>query len=136
MRPSSGKMNVLNAASTRTGLAIQRISSASRGKSPPNIANKQPILITSYPLLYCLQCQGCRVEIADQTILTNDEWRSSLRPFDPFSCLLPLCMTSLEHKPQHGSGSSPRDAYPLGDFHQAFIVCVPAIGRRIRSTLG
>src|SRR5215217_5892088 len=30
------KMNVLKAASTRAGLAIQRINSASRGKSPPN----------------------------------------------------------------------------------------------------
>jgi hypothetical protein len=41
MMPSRGKMNVLNAASTRTGLAIQSTNSASRGKRPPNNANKR-----------------------------------------------------------------------------------------------
>src|SRR5918992_2575041 len=71
MMPSSGKMNVLNAASTRTGLAIQRISSASRGKSPPNIANKQPILITSCLILHCRPRQDCRVQTADQDVLTD-----------------------------------------------------------------
>jgi hypothetical protein len=43
--PSNGQMNVPNAASTRAGLAIQTMSRPSRGKSPPNMANKQPILL-------------------------------------------------------------------------------------------
>jgi hypothetical protein len=45
-------VRLLNAASTRAGLANQRISSASRGKSPPNIANKHPTLITSCLVLH------------------------------------------------------------------------------------
>src|SRR5215211_4136280 len=80
MMPSKGRRKVLNAASTRTGLAIQTMSSARRGKRPPSSANRQPILSTSYRVF-------------------------------------PSCLTSLEHKPTHNSGSSPRDAYPLGDFH-------------------
>src|SRR5215218_4927211 len=92
MMPSSGRMNVLNAASTRAGLASQRTSSPSRGKSPPNIANKQPILLTSCLVLHCPPRQGYRFQVAS---------------------FLLLCMTLLEHKPRHGGRSSPRDAYPL-----------------------
>src|SRR5215203_1212067 len=47
MMPSNGKRNVWKAASTRAGLAIQSIKSASRGKSPPNRANRHPIFDTS-----------------------------------------------------------------------------------------
>src|SRR6266511_6012580 len=43
MMPRSGHKKVLNAASTRSGLAIHRINTARRGKSPPNNANRQPI---------------------------------------------------------------------------------------------
>ena len=35
----------------------------------------------------------------------------------PYSPLLLLCMTSPENKPKQGGGSSPRDVYPLGEFH-------------------
>jgi hypothetical protein len=45
--PSSGQMNVSNAASTKAGRAIQMINSPSHGKSPANMANRQPILLTS-----------------------------------------------------------------------------------------
>src|SRR5829696_4026215 len=47
MMPKSGRRKVLNAAATRAGLAIHTMSSARRGNSPPNIANKQPILVAS-----------------------------------------------------------------------------------------
>ncbi len=114
--PSSGKMNVLNAASTRTGLAIQSINSASRGKRPPNNANKQPILVTSCLTLHYPPRLRCGAQVADQAALANGGWRFSQRPFDPVSRLLPPYMTPPEHKPQHGNGSSPWDAYPLGDF--------------------
>ena len=114
--PSSGKMNVLNAASTRTGLAIQSINSASRGKRPPNNANKQPTLVTSCLALLRQLQRGCFVRVADQAALAAGGWRSSQHPLDRVSRLLPPYMTPPEHKPQHGNGSSPWDAYPLGDF--------------------
>ena len=41
--PSRGSSQVSKAASTRAGLAIQRISSARRGKIPANSAKMQPI---------------------------------------------------------------------------------------------
>src|SRR5215207_9274262 len=116
MMPSSGKMNVLNAASTRTGLAIQSTNSASRGKRPPNIANKQPILVTSCLALHYPPRLGCGAQVVDQAALANCAGRSSQRPFDPVSRLLPPNMTLPEHKPQQGDGSSPTDTYPLGDF--------------------
>src|SRR5215207_11255781 len=53
MIPSSGQINVLNAASTRAGLASQIMNSPSRGKSPPKMANRQPILLTPYLVLQC-----------------------------------------------------------------------------------
>src|SRR5829696_3953697 len=51
-----------------------------------------------------------------QAALANCAWRSSQRPFDPVSRLLPPNMTLPEHKPQQGDGSSPTDTNPLGDF--------------------
>src|SRR5215212_7531398 len=53
MMPSSGHMNVLNAESTRAGLASQIMNNPSRGKSPANMANRQPILLTSCLLSQC-----------------------------------------------------------------------------------
>src|SRR5215208_5450190 len=53
MIPSSGQMNVSNAASTRAGLASQIMNNPSRGKSPANMANRQPILLTSHLLSQC-----------------------------------------------------------------------------------
>src|SRR5215216_2373190 len=47
MMPSSGQMNVSNAASTNAGLASQIMNSPSRGKSPAKRANRQPIWLTS-----------------------------------------------------------------------------------------
>lgn len=47
MIPSSGQMNVSNAAPTRSGLASQIMSNPSRGKSPANMANRQPNSLTS-----------------------------------------------------------------------------------------
>ena len=114
--PSSGKMNVLNAASTRTGLAIQSTNSASRGNRPPNNANKQPILVTSCLALHYPPRLRCGAQVADKAAFTNGAWRSSQRPFDPVSRLLPPNMTLPEHKPQQGDGSSPTDTNPLGDF--------------------
>jgi hypothetical protein len=114
--PNSGRRKVLNAAATRAGLAIQSMSSASRGKRPPNNANKQPTLVTSCLALLRQLQRGCFVRVADQAALAAGGWRSSQRPFDPVSRLLPPYMTPPEHKPQHGNGSSPWDAYPLGDF--------------------
>src|SRR5215217_2126012 len=49
MMPSSGHRKVLKAASTRSGRAIQRMSTARRGKIPAKIANKQPISPSSRP---------------------------------------------------------------------------------------
>src|SRR5215212_11249176 len=43
MMPSRGTSQVLKAAETSAGLATQTMNSASRGKSPANIANRQPI---------------------------------------------------------------------------------------------
>src|SRR5215208_4659162 len=51
MMPSSGQINVSNAESTRTGLASQIINNPSRGKSPANMANRQPILLLTSCLL-------------------------------------------------------------------------------------
>ena len=73
--PSSGKMNVLNAASTRTGLAIQSINSASRGKRPPNNANKQPTRVTSCLALHYPPRLRCGAQVADKAAFTNGGWR-------------------------------------------------------------
>src|SRR5215211_2543581 len=43
MMPSSGHRKVLKAASTRSGRAIHKMSTARRGKTPAKIANRQPI---------------------------------------------------------------------------------------------
>src|SRR5215216_4968335 len=40
--PSSGHRKLVNAASTRSGLAIHKMSTARRGKTPAKIANRQP----------------------------------------------------------------------------------------------
>src|SRR5215212_9896755 len=115
MMPSSGKVNVVKAASTKAGLAIHRISSASRGKSPPNIANKQPILITSCLVLHCQLHQGGGVQVAARAAPANGA--VALRHFVPsirFS-FAPALHHASEHKLQHGGGSSPRDVYPLED---------------------
>src|SRR5215218_3337028 len=53
MMPSSGHMNVLNAASTRAGLASQIMNNPSRGKSPANMANRQPIWLPSCHVPQC-----------------------------------------------------------------------------------
>jgi hypothetical protein len=45
MRPSRGQIQVLKAASTITGLAIQMMNRPSRGKSPANMANRHPIVV-------------------------------------------------------------------------------------------
>jgi hypothetical protein len=47
MMPSSGHRKVLNAASTRSGLATYKMNTASRGKTPANNANRQPIASSS-----------------------------------------------------------------------------------------
>jgi hypothetical protein len=44
MMPSNGKRKVSKAASTRTGLRIQKRKSANRGKNPAISTNKQPML--------------------------------------------------------------------------------------------
>src|SRR5215216_4318779 len=54
--PSNGKMNVSNAALTRAGLAIQTINRPRRGKSPANMANRQPILCTPCLLSHRPSC--------------------------------------------------------------------------------
>src|SRR5215203_5513149 len=133
MMPNSGRRNVLKAAPTRAGLAIQTMSRARRGKAPPKSANRQPIFVTSCLVLYCPPSQGCRVQAADQAVLTDGG--VAVHRDIPSIRLLALCMTPLEHEPKHDGGSSPRDAYPRGDFHQVFMVSGPAIGRRIRSRL-
>jgi hypothetical protein len=69
MMPSNGRRKVLNAAPTRAGLAIQSTNSASLGKRPPNIANKQPILIASCLVLLRQLQRGCIVRVADQAAL-------------------------------------------------------------------
>ena len=43
MMPRSGQSQVLKAASTRAGRATQTMNRASRGKTPANNANKQPM---------------------------------------------------------------------------------------------
>ena len=65
----SGRRKVLNAAPTRAGLAIHTMSSASRGKRPPNNANKQPILFASCLVLLRQLQRGCLVRVADQAAL-------------------------------------------------------------------
>src|SRR5215207_9382620 len=75
MMPSSGKMNVLNAASTRTGLAIQSTNSASLGNRPPNNANKQPTLVTSCLALLRQLQRGCFARVGDQAALAAGGWR-------------------------------------------------------------
>src|SRR5918994_639865 len=52
MIPSNGQMKVWKAASTRAGLATQMMNTPSRGKSDPNKANRQPILLTSSLAFY------------------------------------------------------------------------------------
>jgi hypothetical protein len=42
--PSNGKMKVLNAASTRAGLATHMMNSPRRGNRPAKMANRQPML--------------------------------------------------------------------------------------------
>src|SRR5215217_8963245 len=117
MMPSSGRRKVLNAAATRAGLAIQSMSSARRGKRPPNNANKQPILIASCLVLLRQLQRGCLVRVADQAALAASGVAIHRSVFSVrfFVCLLPPCMTPLEHKPRHGGASSPKDMYPLGD---------------------
>src|SRR5215203_1693144 len=56
MMPSSGHRKLLNAASTRSGLAIHKMNTASRGKSPPKSAKRQPIASSS--LSRCLAASG------------------------------------------------------------------------------
>jgi hypothetical protein len=82
-------MNVVNAASTRAGLANQSINSASRGKRPPNNANKQPILVSSCLALHYPPRLGCGAQVADQAALATFGWRSSQRPFDPVFSFAP-----------------------------------------------
>src|SRR5215204_855035 len=105
MKPSSGRRKVLNAAATRAGLAIQTMSRARRGKRPPSSANRQPILLTSCLVVHCPRRGG-----SPGASPSGFAVRSSR--------LLPLCITPLEHKPRRGGWSSPKDTYPLGEFHR------------------
>src|ERR671917_240322 len=69
MMPKSGRRKVLNAAPTRAGLAIHAMSSARRGNSPPNIANKQPILVASCLVLLRQPQRDRFVRVADEAVL-------------------------------------------------------------------
>src|SRR5215213_9329071 len=116
MMPSSGQRNVLNAAPTRAGLAIQIMSSASRGKSPPNMANRQPILVTSY-FLHRPPRRAAMRKPPIRPFPPMARWRSIAKSFRSGSLFAPALHHAPEHKLRHGGGSSPRNTNPLGEIH-------------------
>jgi hypothetical protein len=56
--PSSGHRKVLNAASIRSGLAIQKMSTARRGKIPAKMANRQPIASSTHAAAFSCATLG------------------------------------------------------------------------------
>jgi hypothetical protein len=79
--PSSGQINVPNAASTKSGLASQIMSNLSRGKSPANMANRQPDSLTSCRVLQ-YPPRGGYLTLAcdrDTTVTTLLSQQTSLR---------------------------------------------------------